>query len=73
MTTIWHPASKPPENKEGLWSRPVIAITVDGEVYRISAMAGHWQRTKKMAESGAGGVVIAWTDFPDLLGHEVVT
>jgi hypothetical protein len=63
---MWNPASQPPENKDGMWSRPVIAITVDGEVHRISAMGGYWQRTQKMADSGIGGTVIAWTDFPDL-------
>lgn len=68
LVTMWHPASRPPENQEGLWSRAVIAITVDGEVYRISAMGGHWQRTQKMADSGLGGTVVAWTEVPDLSG-----
>lgn len=66
VSAVWNPASQPPESAGGQWSRPVIAVTVNGDAYRISAMGECWQRTKAMADSGYGGTVVAWTEMPDV-------
>lgn len=44
---------KLPENKDGLWSEPVIAMCDCGLIYRLSCMGGEWQRTKSFAENSS--------------------
>jgi hypothetical protein len=40
-----------PENEEGCWSEPVIALCDCDIVYRLSCMNGAWQRTQSFADN----------------------
>ncbi|EAB2699458.1 DUF551 domain-containing protein [Salmonella enterica] len=55
-----------PESKEGMWSKEVIALTDTGDVFKLSCMGSHWQRTKAFTDSGAGKVT-HWMplNYPD--------
>lgn len=67
----WFPASQPPDGEIDMWSRDVVAVTLDGSVFRIAYSHGPdgrgvWQRTSAMADLGMGGKVRAWTELPNL-------
>lgn len=42
-----------PENQEGKWSNDVIALSDNGDVFRLACMGGYWQRTQAFIDSGA--------------------
>ena len=59
----WIPVSERlPENKDGLWSDPVIAMTDTGNIYRLSYCGG-WQRTSEFMASGSSKVT-HWMPLP---------
>jgi len=54
-----------PENKPGLWSSDVIAMSDEFEVFRLSCMDGYWQRTRAFIESGSTRILY-WMPMPEL-------
>ena len=53
-----------PENTPGFWSKPVIALSDTGDIFKLSCMGGFWQRTKEFVESGSTKV-IKWKEIED--------
>lgn len=52
-----------PENKPGTWSKPVIALTLGGEIFQLTCMNGYWQRPAAMDEHDS---VLAWMPIPPM-------
>lgn len=42
-----------PENQNGKYSDPVIALADSGQVFTLSCMGNYWQRTRAFIDSGA--------------------
>lgn len=45
-----------PESSKGKWSRDVIALCDNGNVYRLAVMGDYWQRSQEFIASGAESV-----------------
>jgi hypothetical protein len=61
----WIPCSVAmPHNEPGLWSKEVVALSNLGDVFKLSAMGGYWQRTQAFVDSGASSVT-HWMALPD--------
>lgn len=50
-----------PESSPALWSEPVIALMMSGDIFRASCMGKHWQRLSAMEDEDQ---VIAWMPVP---------
>ena len=57
----WNTGDHPPATWPGQWSRPVIAVTNLGNIYRLSHDGEGWQRIASMK---AGECVEWWIHFP---------
>lgn len=53
-----------PENNPGRWSEKVVAVSDLGDVFKLSAMGGYWQRSSAFVESGAESIT-HWQPLPD--------
>ena len=54
-----------PDNKSGVWSDTVIAVSDIGDVFALSFMDGYWQRTSAFINSGSTEI-IGWMPIPEL-------
>lgn len=57
---------KLPTNEPDKWSEYVIALSDTGDVFRLSCINGHWQRTMAFIESGSTKVT-DWISMPEHL------
>lgn len=53
-----------PSNTKGNWSRPVIALADNFEIFKLSYMDGIWQRSQPFVDSGAKSI-IGWMEIPE--------
>ena len=53
-----------PESSDGRWSKDVIALCDNGEVFRLACMGDYWQGSTAFIESGADRVT-HWMPLPD--------
>lgn len=66
--TEWRKADDPPHAAPGLWSKPVVCVTNEGNAYMLLFMGGdthgdgHWQRLGCFEPYEK---VILWTENPD--------
>ena len=52
-----------PDNKNGLWSDEVAAVSDIGCVFKLSCMNGYWQRTREFIDSGSSSIT-HWQPLP---------